>query len=202
MNYLVNNCNSFINRTSNAQFSQVFSSNVLNSLTNAENSIFQTTYFVKGYCDTCHCDINANSCVTVNYFSDFDLDNCEDLHNWSDLMCPTLHNKTIQCGLCEEPSNALIETYNASKIYFLELSPLGSSILKFPTEINIEGNRYLLQGLVRHNSAHFTCAVLNNGKWIYIDDMRQNILTLDQLDELYERYQGWFFGIYVLAGVE
>ena len=37
---------------------------------------------------------------------------------------------------------------------------------------------------------------------IYIDDMRQNILTLDQLDELYERYQGWFFGIYVLAGVE
>ena len=82
-------------------------------------------------------------------------------------MSPTLHNKTIQCGLCEEPSNALIETYNAAKIYFLELSPLGSSILKFPTEINIEGNRYLLQGLLRHNSAHFTCAVLNNGKWIY-----------------------------------
>ena len=62
-NYLINNCNSFINRSSNAQFSQVFSSNVFNSLTNDENSIFQTTYSVKGYCDTCHCDINANSCV-------------------------------------------------------------------------------------------------------------------------------------------
>ena len=32
--------------------------------------------------------------------------------------------------------------------------------------------------------------------------MIQNISTLDQLDELYERYHGWFFGIYVLAGVE
>ena len=91
-----------------------------------------------------------------------------------DIMSPALHNKTIQCGLCEEPSSTLIETYNESKIYLLELDLLGSSILKFQKKMNVDGNDYLLKDLVSQNNALFTCAVFNHGEWIHMDDMRQN----------------------------
>ena len=56
-----------------------------------------------------------------------------------------------------------------------------------------------MKGLVRHQVSHFMCAVSNNGVWNYIDDLKDKILTYDNLNKLYEdRQSGWFFCFYVI----
>jgi len=52
--------------------------------------------------------------------------------------------------------------------------------------------------MVRHLNSHFTCAVLDGNSWSFIDDMRDNIISFPNIEDLFATFsQKWFFAVYV-----
>jgi len=56
--------------------------------------------------------------------------------------------------------------------------------------------------MVRSHNRHFTCAVLIEGKWTYIDDLCSGVKQVSNLAELTKHFvQGWFFLIFEVSNM-
>ena len=74
--------------------------------------------------------------------------------------------------------------------------------LLFINRINLPGLCYKLKGIVRCKSHHFTCAVEENSKSIYFNDLCDSLLCFSTIEALFAYYpDGWFFGVYAFSDV-
>jgi len=74
------------------------------------------------------------------------------------------------------------------------------NVVKFYENITVGQSEYNLRGMVRSHNRHFTCAVLIEGKWTYIDDLCSGVKEFSNLAALKQQFkQGWFFTIYELS---
>ena len=67
-------------------------------------------------------------------------------------------------------------------------------MIKLDENINVGRTEYKLKGMVRSYNKHFTCAVLIQGKWTYIDDLCSGLKEFSNLAAL-RKSLGWFFTI-------
>lgn len=200
--YLVQNCPSFANRNCDAQFSEIFSSCIFNTLSEQEKVLFMTSYKLRGYCD-CNEDVSVESRIMLNYISELDLNKLDSFNNWQSLLDPLVRNKSLQC-ICGKSCDSSLELFSGPKVCLLEFYKDTNEQLLFDEEIIIQNYGYVLKGLVRHQGRHFTCAVVNSKmNWTYIDDLQDNIIIYKDLKELYDNQEtGWFFCVYVLDNLQ
>jgi len=68
------------------------------------------------------------------------------------------------------------------------------NVIKLYENINVGQTEYKLKWMVRSYNKHFTCAVLIQGKWTYIDDLCSGVKAFSNLAALKKQFkQGWFF---------
>ena len=78
----------------------------------------------------------------------------------------------LTCPDCETSTCEPLLTSTAdSKFVLIEFSPELMNVVKLYENITVGQSEYRLRGMVRSNNRHFTCAVLTEGKWTYIDDL-------------------------------
>ena len=66
-------------------------------------------------------------------------------------------------------------------------------------KIEIDNSFYVLKALVRNHSVHFTCAIHNDKKWLYLDDLYKNIREFASIELMQQQFPGgWFFAVFEL----
>ena len=70
------NCSSLIPRNRDAEFSQIFTGNIFNTLSHEEKLLSETSFSVAGTCSQCNHYNQMNSAVIVSYISEVELANC------------------------------------------------------------------------------------------------------------------------------
>ena len=79
----------------------------------------------------------------------------------------------------------------------VELSSSVIDLLFFPLTIDVLGQNYVLKGMVRCISRHFTVAIKYDSLWVYIDDMCSSVRNYSYCQDLWQSHpKGWFFAIF------
>lgn len=79
----------------------------------------------------------------------------------------------------------------------VELSSNYINQIYFPLTLDVLGQNYLLKGMVRCISYHFTVAIKDDTGWIYVDDMCVSVRIYTSLQHVLSSHSnGWFFAIY------
>jgi len=81
-------------------------------------------------------------------------------------------------------SEPILTSVAHSKFVFIEFSTELMNVIKLCENINVGQSKYTLSGMVRSHNRHFTCAVLIEGKWTYIDDLCSGVKQFSNLAEL------------------
>ena len=80
-----------------------------------------------------------------------------------------------------------------SKFVFIEFSPELMNVIKLYKNINVGQTEYKLKGMVRSCNKHFTCTVLSQEKWTYIDDLCSDVKEFSNLAAPKKKFkEGWF----------
>ena len=193
---VINHCRTFRARDINAEFSKIFSSEIFRSITNDERGIFYTTFNYRVSCTPCNTSSNqevsnAVTTISANQFPHL----IQHPETWPD--CLNIPYE-FRCSYCDRPIDGNLMNTNHPVLKFVEFSPELTGRTKFKMQLRIDNTQYILKAMVRHNSAHFTCAVLRGGTWYFIDDMVEQLYAFQTLDDLYLRYPAtWFFAVYV-----
>lgn len=105
-------------------------------------------------------------------------------------------DKSIMCSSCGNISHdTSLVSFVAPTIYLVEFG--GDYDIEFGQNLVLNDQNYVLRGLVRHKGDHFSCAVLDDNNWIYIDDLHEKTFCCESLRQLYEiQKDGWFFCIF------
>ena len=68
--------------------------------------------------------------------------------------------------------------------------------------MDVLGENYVLKGMVRCTSHHFTVAVKDDTHWVYIDDMCVSVKRYTSFqDLLHNHLNGWFFAIFEKSSI-
>ena len=79
----------------------------------------------------------------------------------------------------------------------VELSSSVIDLLFFPLSIDVLGQNYVLKGMVRCISRHFTVAIKYDNLRVYIDDMCSSVRNYSYCQDLWQSHpKGWFFAIF------
>lgn len=141
-NYIISECSSFVPRNCDAEFSQIFTGSIFNSLSAEEKLLFQTAYSVEGVCLQCNRNNQRNTSLIVSYISEVILVNCDVLNEWPQLLSPNISDTRIQCTDCESMIDSNLISFDASKFRFVEFSSGVASLCKFHHTIFIQNQRY------------------------------------------------------------
>ena len=117
-------------------------------------------------------DAVLKSSILVNFLIRYALQKCELNYNpWPQFVSAiqTQPGKLNRPD-CETPTSEPILTSVAhSKFVVTEFSPELMNVIKLYENINVGQTEYKLKGMVRSYNKHFTCEVLIQEKWTYID---------------------------------
>ena len=198
--YLQQHCPSFLARDSNACFSQIFEERTFGDLSSEEMNIFSSQRIFESFCKTCHDNVAFKSSLLVNYVTRSALQKCQLHHNsWPHFISTTQTEPgKLNCPNCETPTNDPVLTYSSqAKFVFIEFSPEIMDLINLCEGMHVGSSEYKLKGMVRCYNGHFTCAVLTQGKWTYIDDLCAGVKQFCTLAALKRQFsKGWFFAIY------
>ena len=66
-------------------------------------------------------------------------------------------------------------------------------------KIEIDNSFYVFKALVCNHSVHFTCAIHNDKKWLYLDDLYKNVREFASIELIQQQFPGgWFFAVFEL----
>ena len=182
---VIENCESFRLRNSDAQFSEIFSANLFKTLSRHEQEIFQIEVNSKGICSQCLIEKELKSTVLVNYISEVEYPELLSQENDWPKTFESLGNGSGICDNCYEPIPANIYSdINFPHYVFVEFGGRLVNKSHFFEQIQIKDCQYKLVALVRNSMAHFACAVLFNNTWNYFDDLKKNRLVFQTILDL------------------
>ncbi|XP_066921730.1 uncharacterized protein [Clytia hemisphaerica] len=156
---------------------------------------------MEGSCPNCGEELIRQCSIFLNYISELNLNLLDDFYNWQNLLNPVMIDKSIMCSSCGNISHdTSLVSFVAPTIYLVEFG--GDYDIEFGQNLVLNDQNYVLRGLVRHKGAHFSCAVLDDNNWIYIDDLHEKTFCCESLRQLYEiQKDGWFFCIYIKENI-
>ena len=198
--YLQHQCPSFLARDSIACFSQIFEERTFGDLSSEEMNIFSSQRIFESFCKTCHDNVALKSSILVNYVTRSALQKCKLDHNSWPHFISAIQTEPgkLNCPNCETPTDDPVLTYSSqAKFVFIEFSPELMDLIHLCENMHVGSSEYKLKGMVRCYNGHFTCAVLTQGKWTYIDDLCVGVKEFCTLAALKRQFsKGWFFAIY------
>ena len=121
------------------------------------------------------------------------------LNEWPSFITNQNILNRLCCSQCEGQCNINMRNISLAKLFFVEFSVELMTILPFSQLIIMNDTEYVLVGLVRHLSSHFTCAVFqSNNVWLYIDDLNEQCYFFESFNQMQQEFMGgWFFGVYI-----
>ena len=179
---VMENCNSFQLRNSDAQFSEIFSSNFFKILSQQEKQIFQSEVSAKGVCSKCHIEKELNSPVLVNYISEAEYPELLLNESGWPKAINIMGEGSGVCDSCYE----IIPNYsrvNLAHHVFVEFSSELVNKCSFLEVIRVKDCCYKLVALVRNSTANFTFAILSGNEWNYFDDCKKDRFIFGTLSE-------------------
>ena len=172
--YLQQQCPSFLARDSIACFSQIFEERTFGDLSSEEMNIFSSQRIFESFCKTCHDNVALKSFILVNYVTRSALQKCQLDHNSWPHFISAIQTEPgkLNCPNCKTPTDDPVLTYSSqAKFVFIEFSPELMDLIHLCENMHVGSSEYKLKEMVRCYNGHFTCAVLTQGKWTYIDDL-------------------------------
>ena len=96
----------------------------------------------------------------------------------------------LNCPDCETQAvcEPVLTSVAHSKFVFIEISTELMNVIKLYEHINVGQTDYKLKGMVQSYNKHFTCAVLIQGKWAYIDDLCSGVKEFTNLTALIKQF--------------
>ena len=163
---IMTSCPTFRNQDCNAQFSELFSSEIFRSLTEEEKLLFETEYTLMGTCETCGISRVFDIQVIVNYISGIEYSQLLTAStSWPSVLLNDRMDNSVQCFQCQERIPAHIDKHRTADVLFVEFSSRLSHNCVFVDKITVLDSHYILAGMVRHD---FTCAVLlDTSYWVF-----------------------------------
>jgi len=162
-------CRSFAARDMNAEFSEIFSSEIFRNITDQEKQVFHTSFQLTGFCSNCSIITNVIESLPVIALSTLGMPdliaNPQDWPRYLSSSSPVI----LQCSDCASYIvNPELSNYHHPVIKFVEFTAdLTDISCKFKSIIEVDGIRYILKAMARHFSSHFTCTVMEENKWIF-----------------------------------
>ena len=197
--YIRQRCPSFYSMDCNAQFSEIFCKNVFTDMGEQELSKIISKHNQTAFCSNCQKNLNTCIEVFVNYISLEEILQLRySFEDWpSFVINRNVSLQNLQCDECEKLWPCQSSVSSLSEVVFVEFSPGLMSLTTFTEHISMLGISYHLYAMVRNLGNHFTCAVLENNRWVYIDDLQEDCDNFTTLQQLLLRFpSGWFFGVY------
>lgn len=102
--------------------------------------------------------------------------------------CELNYNSWPQFVSAIQMSEPILTSIAHSKFVFIEFSPELTNVIKLYKDIYVGQSKCKLSGMVRSHNRHFTCAVLIEGKWTYIDDLCSGVKQFSNLAELTKHF--------------
>ena len=166
-------CHSFESMDANAQFSEMFSTNVFGQLSYQQASALISVHYLSGQCN------NRNHCVDSEVRFFFNLVTSSDLtrqdiplFKWPDLLFHNNNKRTIQCTNCQETCGSNSSRSHLSEVLLIEFSSDAMNVLRSKKNLLLVNINFQLKAMVPKFAGHFTCALSENvaEKLEYLDD--------------------------------
>lgn len=190
--HLIENCSSFQARDCNACFSQIFEEKTFGNLNFEEARLFATQRVFDSYCQTCEKHVMVNDRIFLTYVTHSGLKKFGfDVCSWP-LYVANVHTQPgrLLCKDCKSPTSKLnMKSTANSRFVFIEFAPEVMDGLIMYEKIEIDNSSYVLKGLVRNHSVHFTCAVHNDKKWFYFDDLNKYVREFTSIDLIQQQFE-------------
>ena len=196
-------CTSFAMMDCSAQFSEIFRISVFENMSLNQKESFLSQHTLSSYCDHCCKRVDVHSEIFLNYLSVYDFSKFNlSFIDWPKLLIKNNCSESIQCCNCEKQCDTDTVCTSLAAILFIEFSPDLMNVIRFESDINVSSKHYRLQAMVRNLGTHFSCAVMENNSWEYIDDLSERTQLYLSLNSLYQHsVSGWFFAVYILVSV-
>jgi len=200
--HLTENCSSFQARDCNACLNQIFKEKTFGNSNFEESSLFATQRAFDSYCQTCEKDVTFNSRIFLTYVTHSGLKKFGfDVCSWP-LYVAIVHTQPGRLIFkhCKSPTNQLkMKSTVSSRFVFIEFAPEIMEGLIMYEKIEIDNSFYVLKALMRNHSVHFTCAIHNDKKWLYFDDLCKNVREFASIELIQQQFPGgWFFAVFEL----
>ena len=180
----------------NAQFSEIFRTNVFSDLSSNQKEKIITVYNQKSFCVDFQKDLCTNNEVFVHYISlQHVLQSGCSINEWPVYIMNQNLPVQMQCA-CERICDISSSEVNFGKFIFVEFDVELLTLMPFSECVSFRGNTFSLIGMVRHRNMHFSCAVLEDISWKYINDLKDECVLLESFQSLIQYFSGgWFFGV-------
>ena len=201
--YLRQHCNSFAAMSADAVFSDIFTLDTVGMMTEELKSLFLIQQSNQSVCSSCNNAIIKNTAIFVLDINSSNLLH-NDLENYvSEAILP--NSSALYCDLCQEHSGdlpMLQHFITLPRFLTVELSSNYINQIFFPLTMDVLGQNYVLKGMVRCISSHFTVAIKDDARWIYVDDMCVSVRIYTSFQHLLSSHSnGWFFAIYAKSSI-
>ena len=178
-----------------AVFSDIFTLNTVGVMTEELKSLFLIQQSNQSICSSCNNVLIKNTGIFVLYITSLNLLHDQFENYVSEATLP--NSSTLYCDLCQENSgdiSVLQHFVTLPTFLSVELSSNCIDKLFFPLIMDVLGESYVLKGMVRSLSDHFTVALKDDTCWVYIDDMCVSVRRYISLQDLLHHHSnGCFF---------
>ena len=201
--YLRQHCNSFAAMSADAVFSDIFTLDTVGMMTEELKSLFLIQQSNQSVCSSCNNAIIKNTAIFVLYINSPNLPH-NGLENYvSEAILP--NSSALYCDLCQEHSgdlSMLQHFITLPRFLTVELSSNYINQIFFPLTMDVLGQNYVLKGMVRCISSHFTVAIKDDARWMYVDDMCVSVRIYASFQHLLSSHSnGWFFATYEKSSI-
>lgn len=201
--YLRQHCNSFATMSDRAVFSDIFTLNTVGMMTQELKALFLIQQTDQSICTSCDNRIVKEATIFVLYLTSVNITHRKFENYVSEAILP--NSAALFCDFCQRHSGniSMLQHFVLLPTFLsLELSSNCIDRSVFPLTMDVLGQNYTLEGLVRCESHHFTVAIKAESQWVYIDDMCVSVKRYVSFrDLLHNHSTGWFFAIFRKSSV-
>ena len=170
--YLRQHCNSFATMSDDAVFSDTFTLNAVGVMTEDLKRLFLIQVTNRTLCSHCNNTVVCKSSIFVLYLTPLNLLQNQSFENC--ISATILPNSCrLYCNFCQKDSGdvSMLQHFVLLPTFLIvELSSNCMDQIFFTLTMDVLGQRYVLKGMIRCSSHHFTVAVKDDTRWVYIDD--------------------------------
>ena len=158
--YLRQHCNSFATMSDHAVFSDIFTLNTVGEMTQELKPLFLIQQTDQSICTSCNNSIVKETTVFVLYITSVNMTHRKFENYVSEAILP--RSAALYCDLCQRHCGDISILQHFVLLPTLLSSELSSTCINrliFPLTMDVLGQNYTLQGLVRCTNHHFTVGI-------------------------------------------
>ena len=185
--------------SANAVYSNIFTLNTVGAMTQELKSLFLIEQSYQSICSVCNNAVIKKTSIFVLFITSLNLHQ-KRFESYVSEAILSAKTSALYCDLCREHSGdvqTMLHFVTLPTFLTVQLSSNCIDKVFFPLTTDVLGHKYVLKGMVRCISHHFTVTVKDDTRCVYIDDMCVSAKSYASFrDLLHSHLKGWFFAIF------